>query len=149
MREVASGFEAALAAAGCRLLLTLEEGVVGRWDRMRLAQVITNFISNALKYGPGAPIEVTAAARGDRAVLSVRDHGIGIAPKDQRRLFQRFARAVSPEHYSGLGLGLWIVRVLVEAMGGTVAVESQPGAGASFTAELPLVSKFADDDLRT
>ena len=149
VREVVTGFDAAMVAAGCKLELTLEEGVVGRWDRMRLAQVITNFISNALKYGPGAPIEVTAAARGDRAVLSVRDHGIGIAPKDQRRLFQRFARAVSPEHYSGLGLGLWIVRVLVEAMGGTVAVESQPGAGASFTAELPLVSKFADDDLRT
>ncbi len=138
VREVAAGFDAALAAAGCRLELSLEEGVVGRWDRMRLAQVITNFISNALKYGPGAPVEVTVAARAGRAVLTVRDHGIGIAPADQRRLFQRFARAVSPEHYSGLGLGLWIVRVLVEAMGGKVAVESQPGAGSTFTVELGL-----------
>ena len=136
VREVAAGFDAALAAAGCRLELALEEGLVGRWDRMRLAQVITNFISNALKYGPGAPVEVTAAARGNRAVLTVRDHGIGIAAADQRRIFERFARAVSPEHYSGLGLGLWIVRVLVEAMGGTVSVTSSPGKGASFVVEL-------------
>ena len=138
VREVSAGFDAALVAAGCRLELSLAEGVVGRWDRMRLAQVITNFLSNALKYGPGAPIAVTVAARADKAVLAVRDHGIGIAPADQRRLFHRFARAVSPEHYSGLGLGLWIVKVLVEAMGGTVAVASQPGEGSTFTVELGL-----------
>ena len=137
VREVAAGFDDALAAAGCKLELFLAEGVVGLWDRMRLAQVITNFISNALKYGPGAPIAVTVESRGEKALLTVRDQGIGISPADQRRIFQRFARAVSPEHYSGLGLGLWIVRVLVEAMGGTVAVESAPGAGSTFAVELP------------
>jgi signal transduction histidine kinase len=137
VREVAAGFEDDLAKANCLLELRLVEGVVGKWDRMRLAQVISNFVSNALKYGPGAPIEIAVSRRGDTAVLTVRDHGIGIAPADQRRIFERFARAVSTDHYSGLGLGLWIVLVLVEAMGGTVGVESAPGAGSTFTVGLP------------
>jgi PAS domain S-box-containing protein len=138
VREVIGGFEDDLANANCRLELRLDESLVGVWDRMRLGQVITNLVSNAIKYGPGKPIEVVARAAGDKAVLSVRDQGIGIAPADQRRIFERFARAVSAEHYSGLGLGLWIVRILVEAMGGTVRVTSRPGEGSTFEVELGL-----------
>ena len=75
-------------------------------------------------------------ARGDRAVLSVRDRGIGISEADQLRIFQRFERAVSRRNYGGFGLGLWIVRQIVEAQGGTVRVESSPGGGSTFTVEL-------------
>ena len=68
----------------------------------------------------------------------MRDHGIGIAAADQRRIFERYGRAVSAEHYGGLGLGLWIVRVYVDAMGGDIHVASEPGRGSLFTVELPL-----------
>jgi signal transduction histidine kinase len=79
--------------------------------------------------------------RDGKAVVSVRDRGIGIAPVDQARIFERFARAVSPDHYGGLGLGLWIARILVEAMGGSVRVESTPGEGSTFMMELPLTAR--------
>lgn len=137
-REVAARLQLDAQNAGCALSLDLPPSLVGNWDRMRLDQVLTNFLSNAIKYGPGQPIEVSLRQRGDRAVLSVRDHGIGIAADDQARIFERFGRAVSPEHYGGLGLGLWIVKVYVDAMGGTVGVESEPGRGSTFSVELPL-----------
>jgi hypothetical protein len=77
--------------------------------------------------------EVSEVAR-----LSVRDSGVGIAPEDQGRIFERFERAVPVRHFGGLGLGLWIVRCIVGAMGGTIRVESSPGAGACFIVDLPL-----------
>jgi len=67
----------------------------------------------------------------------VRDEGIGIAPEDQGRLFERFGRVVSERHYGGFGLGLWIVRRICEALGGGVAVQSTPGQGSTFTVQLP------------
>jgi signal transduction histidine kinase len=138
IREVVAEFEGDLLKAGSDLTQTAEENLVGRWDRMRVAQVLRNFISNAIKYGLGRPIDLSAVRREGKAVVSVRDRGIGIEAADQARIFERFARAVSPDHYGGLGLGLWIARILVEAMGGSVRVASTPGEGATFVMELPL-----------
>ena len=76
-------------------------------------------------------------ARASGRVLRVRDEGIGIDPAEQARIFERFERAVSDRHYGGLGMGLWITREILTAMGGTIHVESAPGKGASFTVELP------------
>jgi signal transduction histidine kinase len=135
-REVASRFEDEAARAGCELRVEAQEPVVGIWDRLRVDQVLTNLVSNALKYGPGKPVDVRVFARGDRAVLEVRDQGIGIGAEDQDRIFERFERAVSERNYGGFGLGLWIVRRIVEALGGTVTVESAAGSGATFTVEL-------------
>src|SRR6185369_13265349 len=109
----------------------------GTWDRVRLEQVISNLLTNALKYGPGKPIEIETAGEGDLACIRVRDYGIGIEPENQRRIFERFERAVSDRHYGGLGLGLWIVRQIVEALRGTIAVESEAGSGSTFTVHLP------------
>jgi signal transduction histidine kinase len=130
-REVAERGESPLALRG------VEARVVGHWDRLRLEQVVTNLLSNALKYGPGAPVALTVTADADTAWLTVRDEGIGIAAKDQERIFERFERAVSEQHYGGFGLGLWIVRELVRGLGGSISVHSAPGAGSAFTVELP------------
>ena len=135
-REVAARFEDEARRVGCTIRLRADAPLVGRWDRMRLDQVVTNLLSNALKYGAGKPVEVIAEGDGPRAVLSVRDHGIGISEADQRRIFQRFERAVSKRNYGGFGLGLWIVRQIVESLGGVVRVQSAPGGGSLFTVEL-------------
>jgi len=114
------------------------EATVGQWDRLRLGQVVTNLLSNAVKYGAAKPIEVRWGLRGGRAWLTVRDHGIGIDEGDQRHIFERFERAVSSQNYGGLGLGLYIVKRILEAHGGSVTVASTPGEGAAFTVDLPL-----------
>jgi signal transduction histidine kinase len=112
--------------------------VVGSWDRLRVETVVTNLVSNALKFGGGKPVEVSLRRAGEVARLSVTDRGIGIAPEEQGRIFEKFECAVPRRHYGGFGLGLWIVRQLVVAHGGTVRVDSQEGHGSTFTVDLPL-----------
>lgn len=140
VREVSERFGDEAARAGCVIVLHVPAPIPGLWDRSRLDQIVTNLLTNALKYGPDAPIEITVTAVGARAVLSVVDHGIGIELEQQRRIFGRFERAVSERHYGGLGLGLWIVAQIVDALGGTIQVVSAPGEGANFVIELPIVS---------
>ncbi len=136
-REVVERFADDSERAHAPIALAAPAPVVGRWDRLRLDQVLTNLIANAMKYGAGKPIDVEVARQGERAVLRVRDRGIGIGVADQERIFGRFERAVSERHFGGLGLGLWIARQIVEAHGGTIAVRSMPGAETLFTVELP------------
>ncbi len=119
-------------------LTTHLESVEGRWDRARIEQVVTNLLGNAAKYGRGSPIQARVRRDGDRAILTVVDQGIGIAVEDQPRIFKRFERAAPSRKYSGLGLGLWITSELVHAHGGDIAVESEPGKGATFTVRLPI-----------
>jgi signal transduction histidine kinase/uncharacterized membrane protein affecting hemolysin expression len=138
VREVIERAEADLARAGSTVTIEAPEKLVGLWDRLRLDQVVTNLVANASKYGSGKPIVVRLERAGQEARLSVTDQGIGISPDDQKRIFERFERAVSTQHYAGFGLGLWIVRQIVEAHGGTIAVESTPGTGATFTVALPV-----------
>jgi PAS domain S-box-containing protein len=141
LAQVARGMverEAAAARrAGSELRCHAEAPVRGVWDRVRIEQVLANLLSNAMKYGPGNPIEVTVATTGETATIAVRDHGIGISKADLERIFGRFERAVSVRHYGGLGLGLYITRQLVEGHGGAIRVTSEPGAGALFVVELP------------
>jgi len=111
--------------------------VQGQWDRMRLERVATNLLSNALKFGRGAPVQVSLSAAGGVARLGVRDAGPGIPAEAQERIFRRFERVKGERAQAGFGLGLYIVRELVEAHGGRIHVESSPGEGAHFTVELP------------
>jgi signal transduction histidine kinase len=112
--------------------------VTGSWDPLRIEQVVQNLIANAVKFGAGRPIDVEVREASGSARLVVRDRGIGIAPEARERIFGRFERAVPLENYGGFGLGLWIARQAVEAHGGKIAVESEPGEGATFTVTLPL-----------
>ncbi|WP_426756398.1 ATP-binding protein [Myxococcus sp. Y35] len=138
VREVVARYEPQAARTGSTLLLDVEARCLrGRWDRLRLEQVITNLVDNAVKYGRGKPIHVRLQPHDGGARLTVRDEGIGIAPEHLPRLFGRFQRAVSERNYGGLGLGLYITRTLVEAMGGQVYVESTLGQGSTFTVDLP------------
>lgn len=127
-----------LASSGSTIAITAQPHVVGQWDKFRMEQVVANLLSNAIKFGLGKPIELSVSQFEQRARLSVRDHGIGVDPAAQERIFMPFERNVSVRHYGGLGLGLHIVRTIVAAMGGSVRVESELGAGATFVVELPL-----------
>ena len=106
-------------------------------DPARLRQVLTNLIENAVKYSPeGSPVEVRAAAVNGHVRVEVADHGSGIAPADQRLIFERFGRVYGTSK-PGTGLGLYIARAIAEAHGGTLEVSSEPGAGSTFTLDLP------------
>lgn len=111
--------------------------VVGMWDRIRVEQVVANLLTNGFKFGGGKPIEITVEETGSTGRLVVVDHGIGIAPGDVERIFQRYEQAISSRASGGLGLGLYIARQIIEAHGGTIRVESQLGAGSKFTIDLP------------
>ncbi len=136
--DVAGRFEEVSQQAGCHLAIASRAPVVGRWDRLALEQVVSNLLTNAIKYGAGGRIEVSVHEQSGHACLAVRDHGIGIPEEDRARIFGRFERAVSRRNYGGLGLGLWIARQTVEALGGMISVDSTPGAGATFKVDLPL-----------
>ncbi|MBF5045276.1 HAMP domain-containing histidine kinase [Aggregicoccus sp. 17bor-14] len=127
-----------------RLVLGPCTPVHGAWDRFRIEQVLANLVTNALRYGERSPVTVTVGAArgpgGPSALLSVRDEGPGIAPADQERIFQRFERAVADRNNTGLGLGLYICREIVERHGGSIEVQSAPGAGTTFVVRLPAAS---------
>jgi signal transduction histidine kinase len=147
VRQVAERFEPLARHANAPLVLQVEGPLVGFWDRSRLEQVIDNLLSNALKYGPGRPVTLRVEQHEDEARLIVSDEGIGIASESLPRIFEKFERAVSPRHYGGLGLGLYITRQIVQALGGSIRVESQPEQGATFTVELPLAGAGLPRDL--
>jgi PAS domain S-box-containing protein len=137
--DVVSRYAEEAGRANSPLGLRVAEGqhVIGKWDRLRLEQVVTNLLTNAIKFGAGRAIEIGVEAQPQRAVLTVTDRGEGIAPEDVDRIFQRYEQATTSHMHGGLGLGLYIVRQIVEAHGGAIRVESRRGAGSTFTVELP------------
>lgn len=126
-----------LAWARCPWQIEARPGVTGRWDRLQLDLVIANLLSNALRYGAGAPVQIEVWGTRELAFLRVADHGPGIPREDQQRIFDKFSRLHAPSRIGGFGLGLWIVRHILDASGGAITVESEPGQGAAFTVALP------------
>jgi PAS domain S-box-containing protein len=137
VREAVGQLREELERTGSRVEVRCGGPARGTWDRMRIEQVLTNLLVNAVKFGEGKPVEVTVSSDGETARLAVADRGIGIPVEAQARIFGRFERAVSPQHFGGLGLGLFIDRQIVEAHGGSIRLESVPGRGSTFTVELP------------
>jgi signal transduction histidine kinase len=136
-RSVIEGLHDQLEWSGCVCRFTSRGLTDGNWDRLRLEIVVTNLISNAMKYGVGRPIDVEVAGAEEAVCLSVADRGIGIASSERARLFRPFERLATGANVGGFGLGLWTVKQLVDALGGAVAVESTPGAGSVFSVSLP------------
>lgn len=133
-----SHFKAELEKNGCQVSFDSEEKIIGQWDRLRLEQVFTNLISNAIKYGAGKPIRFEVHQHDHHVIITVHDEGMGIAKEDHDKIFERFVRAVPLDHIGGLGLGLFITKQIIEAHGGSIKVESDKGKGANFILELPL-----------
>lgn len=106
-------------------------------DSLRIDQVIENLLTNAIKYGNGKPIQVRLQEQGSDAIMLVKDSGMGISPESLERVFNRFERAISAKRISGLGLGLYITRKIVEAHGGSITVDSKLDHGSTFIVRLP------------
>jgi signal transduction histidine kinase len=139
LEEVANRFrDLAVARTGQPVELRGTHRLAARGDRDRLDQVVTNLISNAIKYGDSKPVWASVDRVEGVARLCVHDDGIGIDPADHQRIFERFERPAAATHQGGVGLGLWIARELVQAHGGRITVESAPCQGATFTVDLPL-----------
>lgn len=139
VQDVVDRFAAQLEEARCKLTMELQTGVKGYWDRYRIEQVVINLLSNAMKYGQAKPIHIQVGLEGPNAVLSVRDHGMGIPLERQAKIFDRFERVAGQEmerQITGLGLGLYIVKQILSAHGGTIQVASEPGKGSVFTVTL-------------
>jgi PAS domain S-box-containing protein len=137
IREVANRFT--IENSTIPISLQLEPRIEGTWDRLRIDQVVTNLVSNAVKYGLENPIVISASRNDDQAIITVRDEGIGISPENLNSIFERFVRATTRSKHDGLGMGLWITKQILEAHGGTVTAESELGKGSMFTVRIPLV----------
>jgi PAS domain S-box-containing protein len=137
VRDQVMRLEENAAKAGSTVTVDAPSPIVGRFDRTRLEQIVDNLVANAIKFGSGKSVEVAVHATDQGVRLTVRDHGLGIAKEDRARIFERFEQAISERHYGGLGLGLWVTRQIVEAMGGTVFVTGEVGEGSTFIVEWP------------
>jgi signal transduction histidine kinase len=141
-RAVVENLHQQAEAAGSTITLEAPAELRGVWDEFRIEQVLTNLLTNALRYGGGKPVEMVVRQvddNGGMAQVAVRDQGIGIASADQGRIFEQFERtADSHKHAAGLGLGLYITRKIVSLHGGHIGVQSAPGEGSRFVVDLPL-----------
>ncbi|GMU04884.1 ATP-binding response regulator [Corallococcus caeni] len=126
-----------LAQTGCLATLEAPPKLVWAADLRRLEQVLTNLITNAMRYAPGGPLAVRLEARGDLVRLEVRDHGPGVPESQRDSIFDRFERGIASRHAGGLGLGLFISKQIIAAHGGRISVEAPPDGGACFVVLLP------------
>lgn len=125
---------------GVQVTLAAPPALVIEGDEFRIEQVITNLLTNALRYGDGKPVAVAVGVREEEreCFVSVRDQGMGIAPADQERIFEQFERTEGASQVAGLGLGLYIARQIAQAHQGRLEVRSAPGEGSEFVLSLPL-----------
>lgn len=141
VRQAVERQKAEMEKSGSIITVTGRQDIHGNWDKARIEQVLTNLISNAIKYGNGRPIIIKVGEEYGSAVFTIKDHGVGIEKEDQKRIFRRFERAVPASEYSGMGLGLFIASEIVEAHQGHISVFSTKGLGTTFKVHLPMLMK--------
>ena len=134
-------FAAQVSAAQSSVNYRAGQPVIGQWDEFRIEQVVSNLLTNALRYGAKKPIDVSVYMQGDQAVIEVADQGIGISEENQQRIFHQFERIAGSHVVTGLGLGLFISEQIVAAHNGQITVHSALGEGAMFRVCLPLEQK--------
>lgn len=138
VREVIKNFETESQRAGCLVNFIDEPNVIGTWDKLMVEQIIVNIFTNAIKYGAGKPIDITVSKVDGKAILKVRDNGIGISKENLGKIFEKFGRVSSIKNFGGLGLGLYISKEYVSAHDGTIQVKSNLDQGSTFIVELPI-----------
>lgn len=145
IRDVVQGLTPSASQKGISIAVDIASQIYIRADENRLRQVVTNFVSNAVKYSDTGHISISGTSNGKHFILRVSDTGIGMSAEDVQKLFSKFYRVAGDRVRSevGTGLGLWITKQIVEAMGGTVSVESIQGVGSHFIVTLPLASSKA------
>jgi signal transduction histidine kinase len=148
VEAVAARFADAGEAAHKIALHVKQSPIEGTWDCDRLDQVVTNLVSNALKYGRSQPIGIHLFVEESQAVMRVTDSGIGMDQEQMARLFTQFERAPGVRQIAGLGLGLWITRQIVHASAGTIDVHSELGEGTTFTVRLPMAPPSGSQSTR-
>jgi two-component system sensor kinase FixL len=136
-KQVIVRLRSEIAKSGSEVVVDAPAAVLGRWDKARVEQVLTNLLVNAIKFGEQKSIRVTVSGDEHRARLSVTDHGIGIAADHHDRIFGRFETSEREASLPGLGLGLYVCAEIMDAHGGTIEVQSTPGLGSTFTVEFP------------
>lgn len=135
--EIIQNLEEEALKKGSAIYFRQEGQVSGEWDKHRLEQVLVNLITNAIKYGNSNPIFVTVKSENSKAVIEVKDHGMGISETNLPKIFDRFERVGNHNGITGLGLGLWIVKKILEGFNGSITVESKSGEGSTFRVYLP------------
>lgn len=138
IHDVLKRFEVQLKRARMKVEWGKDQKVVGNYDKIRLEQVITNLLSNSIKYGKNKPITLEVKREDNNAVVSIKDRGIGIKKKDLSLIFERFKRGINSKDFKGLGVGLYISRQIIESHDGALTVESKEGKGSTFTLRLPI-----------
>ena len=124
-------------AMGVNFTCNVDPQVIVLADQFRIEQVVNNLLSNAIKYGGGKSVGVKCTRNGSQASIAVIDFGSGISSDDTKRIFQPFERVGDTNRASGMGLGLYICKKIMELHAGTIDVASQPGKGSVFTVRLP------------
>jgi signal transduction histidine kinase len=141
VREAAELYDIVSNERGVHVATRLTLGIVVKVDRRRIVQAVANLLDNAIKYTQGGGTVDVSVTGDDRwGVVEVADTGMGIAPEDQPRVWDRLFRGDRSRTERGLGLGLSLVKAVVEAHGGEVELHSEPGAGATFVVRLPRAS---------
>ena len=137
IHNVLDYFKVEIEKTGCSLNTNLNPEIWGLWDRARIEQAFINLLTNAMKYGKGKPIFISTTIEHGKAIIRVKDEGIGIAKEHHQKVFQRFER-VAPEEFHGLGLGLFITKEIIDTHAGKIEIESELGKGCCFKIALPL-----------
>ena len=137
VEEVLYQFNAQFAANNSKVSINISDKIQGNWDRSRLTQVLVNLLSNIIKYAKGSSVYIFAEQNDTQTTLTVHDSGPGIPKSKQPLIFKRFERAGAPVSISGLGLGLYICKQIIEALGGSISLLSEEGEGTSFIIVLP------------